>query len=451
MLDANKILATKQYVDDNAGGSITVDQTYNPESANAQSGKAVAQAVDTCSPAIVTASDTGKALAINDSSESVLKGLTAYGESTQDGTPTPDSPVGIVSVENPTITIAGKNLFDTVNSALVRKGNANISERDSNSLTVVGTTTGTNTFYGLELPYIPEGTQVTLSATAEITGSNKGRVVFLWSSTTASFQETANTINFNPGVSSKKISFSVSAKPEGATTLALYLYANTNATITELPTVKYSNIQVEIGSVQTDFEPYTEPQTITIPYTFRGLKNSSGDWVARDELRVRGGKVEIVRNVDYLDCTSDLNWVKSSVTKSDLYSYENSELFGTSTNSTAFPKCTHFIAQWDTVVGHFYIAGGKAHFSYTEYGTTTLEDWKSFLDTANMYIIWASYKSTIEDITTTEAGQALLALKTNYPSTSVISDIDLDITYKADTKNYIDNKIAALTALTLEG
>ena len=351
--DINQISDNFRIIDE----KLAIDQTFSETSENPQSGtavaealsdyvpKAVAQAIDTCSPAIVTASDTGKALSIPDSSESVIRGLTAYGESTQNGTPAPDSPVEIVSIENPVITIAGKNLFDTVNSALVRKGNANISERDSNSLTVVGTTTGTNTFYGLELPYIPAGTQVTLSVTAEITGSNKGRVVFLWSSTTTSFQETAQTINFNPGTSSNKISFSVPAKPDGATTLALYLYANTNATITELPTVKYSNIQVEIGSVQTDFEPYQEVQTVTVPYTF-----AKGDM-----LILNNGIVKVN------------------------------------------------------------ISGEET------------------------------------DITDTETGQALLALKTNYPTTSVISDIDLDITYKADTKNYIDNKIAALTALTLEG
>lgn len=46
------------------------------------------------------------------------------------------------------------------------------------------------------------------------------------------------------------------------------------------------------------------------------------------------------------------------------------------------------------------------------------------------------------DITTTETGGKLLALKTNYPNTSVLSDIDLNLTYKADVKNYIDNKIS---------
>ena len=69
----------------------------------------------------------------------------------------------------------------------------------------------------------------------------------------------------------------------------------------------------------------------------------------------------------------------------------------------------------------------------------------------NCEINYILAEPTVEDITSTEAGQALLALKSNYPSTSVISDIDLNLTYRADTKNYIDNKIAALTALTLEG
>ena len=411
-----------------SAGMLLADQTYNPESANAQSGIAVAQAVDTCSPAIVTASDTGKTLSIPDSAEGNIKALTAYGESTQNGTPTPDSPVEIVSVENPVISVCGKNLCPTPNADF--------------SFSQV-------TYYDLYLENLKvidiQGVTLTLSVKQ---GYDDLQIGFGASGETT--DGTGYWFQY-PAKGARTFTFII---PENYFTVPqtvtphIRFYRSAGVSAQEY---SISEIQLEIGSVATPYQPYIEPQTITIPYTFRGLKNSSGDWVARDELRVGDGKVEIVRNVGYLDCTSDLNWVKSSVTKSDLYSYENSELFGTSTNSTAFPKCTHFIAQWDTVVGHFYIAGGKAYFSYAEYGTTTLEDWKSFLDTANMYIIWASYKSTIEDITTTEAGQALLALNSNYPSTSVISDIDLNITYKADTKNYIDNKIAALTALTLEG
>lgn len=45
------------------------------------------------------------------------------------------------------------------------------------------------------------------------------------------------------------------------------------------------------------------------------------------------------------------------------------------------------------------------------------------------------------DITTTETGQALLSLHTNYPNTTIISNCDLQIDYIADIKNYIDNKL----------
>ncbi len=50
------------------------------------------------------------------------------------------------------------------------------------------------------------------------------------------------------------------------------------------------------------------------------------------------------------------------------------------------------------------------------------------------------------DITDTEAGQVLLALRTHYPTTTVMSDTDVAITYVADTKNYIDNKFNTLAA-----
>ena len=42
----NQELATKEFVLNNGGSGGTVDQTYNPESENAQSGKAVAEAID---------------------------------------------------------------------------------------------------------------------------------------------------------------------------------------------------------------------------------------------------------------------------------------------------------------------------------------------------------------------------------------------------------------------
>lgn len=47
----------------------------------------------------------GESIVVNDASDSYVQGLKLFGKSTQDGTPTPDAPVEIVSVENPVVTV----------------------------------------------------------------------------------------------------------------------------------------------------------------------------------------------------------------------------------------------------------------------------------------------------------------------------------------------------------
>ena len=326
---ANPELATKQYVDDVAGSAITVDQTYNPESANAQSGIAVTQAVDTCSPAIITTSDTAKTLSISDSSESVIKGLTAYGESTQDGTPTPDSPVEIVSVENPVISVYGKNLipYPYINTTKTINGII-FTDNGDGSITINGTATANAYFVLTALNLYPKGIYY-LSGGASGGGTSSYALV---ARNREGGSYTILKYDYGSGV---KIELSEDD------TLMYEIRVYSGTTVDNL----VFKPQLEIGTVATSYEPYIEPQTVTVPYTF----------AEGDRLILNNGIVKVN------------------------------------------------------------ISGQEI------------------------------------DITTTEAGQALLALKMNYPVTSVISDIGLNITYRADTKNYIDNKFAALTALTLEG
>lgn len=48
------------------------------------------------------------------------------------------------------------------------------------------------------------------------------------------------------------------------------------------------------------------------------------------------------------------------------------------------------------------------------------------------------------DITNTEAGQAILKLRTNYPNTTIISNTNLSAVYRADTKAYINSIVKKL-------
>ena len=64
---------------------------------------------------VLVGSETGNPIAVDDAFASPLRGLTVYGKSTQDGTPTPDAPVPIVSAGeggNVTVKVTGRNILD---------------------------------------------------------------------------------------------------------------------------------------------------------------------------------------------------------------------------------------------------------------------------------------------------------------------------------------------------
>lgn len=76
-------------------------------------------AVDAAQQNILVGGETGNPIAVDDAFVAPLRGLTVYGRSTQDGTPTPDAPVPIVSAGdggNVTAKVTGRNILDMRNS-----------------------------------------------------------------------------------------------------------------------------------------------------------------------------------------------------------------------------------------------------------------------------------------------------------------------------------------------
>ena len=71
-------------------------------------------AADAARQNILVGTETGNPIAVDDAIAAPLRGLTVYGKSTQDGTPTPDAPVPIVSAGddgNVAMKVTGKNLL----------------------------------------------------------------------------------------------------------------------------------------------------------------------------------------------------------------------------------------------------------------------------------------------------------------------------------------------------
>lgn len=262
----------------------------------------------------------GKVLAINDSAEGNIKGLTGYGESTQDGTPTPDSPVEIVSIENPVISIYGKNLIPATEISQTVNGITFTSLGDG-TITMNGTSTATASIIIPFQSSLHSGTYTLSLNNSEALGNNN--VYALVRDDLGAFE------NFILYANVQNATRTITINQDKTNIMLIVLIGTTLNSFTIRP-------QLEVSSVATPYEPYIEPQTVTVPYTF----------AESDTLTLKDGTVKVN------------------------------------------------------------ISGEET------------------------------------DITDTETGQELLALKSNYPVTSVISDIDLYLTYRADTKNYIDNKIA---------
>lgn len=97
------------------GPAVALDTTLTHEG-EAADAKATGDAISAVKARqnILTGSETGNPIAVDDAFSAPLCGLTVYGKSTQDGTPTPDAPVPIVSAGESgsvAVKVTGKNLL----------------------------------------------------------------------------------------------------------------------------------------------------------------------------------------------------------------------------------------------------------------------------------------------------------------------------------------------------
>lgn len=97
------------------GPAVALDTTLTHEG-EAADAKATGDAISAVKVRqnILAGSEIGNPLSVDDAFPAPLCGLTLYGKSTQDGTPTPDAPVPIVSAGDGgslTVKVTGKNLF----------------------------------------------------------------------------------------------------------------------------------------------------------------------------------------------------------------------------------------------------------------------------------------------------------------------------------------------------
>ena len=358
-------------------------------------------------PAIVCEA-TGEVIAVSDSSDRLLHGLTLYGKTIQNGTPSPSNPVELVSVgANGVIKtyVCGKNVFD-----------------ESKGFT-----------YGTVHPLlIPAGTKVTFSA-FPIAGNVRLNYRLYYADGTSSAADSL--VGLNAANNAWYTAVLTAAKD--VTGVSIYNSGD--------GTARTAKAMVRIGSYSTttnaDYEAF-KGQTLTAstPDGLPGIPVSSGgnytdengqQWICDEKDFARGVHVQRVYQETF---------ALSKFSKAQ------------GVNTASYYVAPKYVAKW-SVAGLCSVLPQDKFL----YSTGDAEHWYAdasmylFIANANVSVFEANESVTItyalatpiETPLSAEELASYAALHTNKPNTTLYNDAGagLKLEYNADTKSYIDSKI----------
>lgn len=406
---------------------------------------------NTAPPIIPTA--TGEIVTISDSANRPLAGLRLYGKTTQDGTPTPNSHVPLVNVGaggSIGVKASGKNLIDMRGAAGGTSSGVTVTVNADGSYVMNGTATDINVNVWFSGDYhVNAPTLFVLPA-----GTYYVAGIALFSGTTF----VSNNYQING-------SFFTIAEDTPITGVRC-TYVTSGQTYSN--TVVYPIVAA--GNEVASFEPYKDGGSLTAstPNGLPGIPVSSGGnytdadgkiWLSTVRDYGRGVDVENIKTVV-------LTGAEQVVTFDGWHagSYRIESGYGNA--YTVSPEqtnervlCTHATAKnVHNVAVNGYIGVSVAKEGLTlclSHDHARADDLKAYLSAqyaaGNPVKVAYALAEPIETPIPADELAAYRAMTSQYPNTTVYNGAGagMAVDYIADTKNYIDKKIAAIAAATL--
>ena len=286
------------------GPAVALDTTLTHEGEAAEA-KATGDAISAVKTRqnILVGTETGNPLSVDDAFSAPLCGLTVYGRSTQDGTPTPDAPVPIVSAGDGgsvAVKVTGKNLIQPYkkDTQIAKNGVTMDYNVESQLVHVYGTATGAADIFDSEqkIPLFVKS-NVTMSITVRAGKIPDGVIIQYSDFVTLGLSCTG----------SKPYDTGAFSRPDapGYLKFAMNIPKGTTVDFTIAP-------QLELGTTATAYSPYREQLlTLPTPNGLPGIPVTSGgnytdstgqQWVCDEVDLERGVKVQRVNAVDLSTC-----------------------------------------------------------------------------------------------------------------------------------------------------
>ena len=385
---------------------------------------------------LIVESASGEVVSVADSAAAKLRGLRIYGKSVQDGVPTPDSPVKIESVGDGgsiTATICGKQLL-----------NFNF----GNYYTDTDGTIVTENSYKSFLLLLRENESIYISGDFTLLNNGALRV--------GTFDEIPElgTVGIRSNIVQNR---SITTDQDVYIVLSFIPVDSAVETLDQYFDKILNSFMVNYGDSALPWEPYTaKTLTYPTPNGLPGIPVESGgnytdadgqQWVCDEVDFGRGKYVQRVKK--FSNVTFKVSGISSSVTESSLY--QSLPLnFGVSEYSKALcdgMQYSRSILQNNITGFYIYDDTIRARF-------LSSKDDEANIAKLAVYT-WLVQCSSIETDLTPEQLTAYAALTMYKPNTTVTTDSSpaagIEVNYVADTKTYIDNKLAAISEAILGG
>ena len=264
------------------GPAVALDTTLTHEG-EAADAKATGDAISAVRVRqnILVGTETGNPISVDDSFAAPLCGLTVYGRSTQDGTPTPDAPVPIVSAGDGgsvAVKVTGKNLLNIPDGSATARG-VTVTAKDG-LISISGTAISSGYAWSNIQPFITSGVVILSSS---ITSPKVKLVSEIWG------------VVLTQGIADKMSNM--------ATRIVFIVTEGQTYNLTGV------KVQLELGTTATAYSPYREQLlTLPTPNGLPGIPVTSGgnytdqngqQWVCDEVDLERGVKVQRIDKTSF--------------------------------------------------------------------------------------------------------------------------------------------------------